>query len=176
MSTENKVENTIEPGAEVSLGTKNQKKAIKSFKGTGVKKVEGISRAVIRKRSGPVLLIESPEVYRTPNGSYLVFGEAKVQEQPDFTKQLADLTEGEKDAGAEKTPEAIQADLASAAENPSAAEEDKAIPDEEVNTEGLDEENIKIIQDQANVPKYKAANALRKHQGDLVNALMDLSN
>lgn len=176
MSAE-KPEQSIEAGAEVTVASKNQKKAIKSLKGTGIKKVDGISRVVLRKRQGVVLVVEQPEVYRTPNGSYIVFGEARVQTQ-DYQQQLAALTgqNGEAAAsGAEKTPEAIQADLAANVDKLTVAEEDEDVPDAEVDTSGLDEETIEMVMDQANVSRAKAAKALRENKGDLVNSLLQLT-
>lgn len=177
MSAE-KPEQTIEAGAEVTVASKNQKKAIKALKGTGVKKVDGITRVVLRKRQGVVLVVEQPEVYRTPNGSYVVFGEAHVQTQ-DYQQQLAALTGNNganaPAAGAEKTPEAIQADLAANVDKLNVADEEEDVPDAEVDTTGLDDDTLEMVMDQANVSKAKAAKALRENNGDLVNSLLQLT-
>ena len=47
--------------------------------------------------------------------------------------------------------------------------------DEEVDAEGLDESDIKIIMEQANVSRSKAIKSLREHDNDVVNTIMDLS-
>lgn len=176
----------IEQGADVSVLPKSNKRAVKALKGTGVKKVDGINRVVLRKRGGVSFVIEQPEVFRTPNGSYIVLGEARVQSQ-DVAKQLAQLTgqqNGAEDSaaaeaasqatGVNKSPEAITADLEAAAANKK-NEPVSEVPDEEVDTTGLDGDKLDMIMQQANCNKNQAAKALRDHDGDLVNALMALT-
>lgn len=171
---------TIPAGAEVSILNKNEKKARKLLKGTGIKKVDGIQRVVLRRRGGVSFVIEKPDVYRTPNGGYIVFGEAKVQNQ-DFAQQLAALNQGGASeaaaaaAGDDKSPEAITKDL-EAAVNKVSIEEEPEVDDADVDTTGLDEDKITMIIEQANVSKAKAVKALRENNGDLVNTLMALTN
>lgn len=174
MSTE---QQQVEAGAEVTVVNKNQKKALKLLKGTGLKKVEGINRVVLRKAQGQTFTIANPEVYRTPNGSYVVLGEPTAQD--DVAKQLEALTSAAGSAApeeAEKTPEAIQADLAASAENLKITEADEDVADEDVDVTGLDPETITMIQEQGNVSKAKAVKALRENNGDLVNTLMQLTS
>jgi len=169
----------IPAGAAVSVASKNQKKAMKALKGTGIKKVDGFQRVVIRKRQGPVFVIESPEVYRTPNGSYVVFGEA-VEQKQDYAQQLANLGQQQgaeaPAAEADKSPEAIQADLAANVDQLKVKDDEPEVPDNEVNLEGLDADSVEMIQQQANVSKAKAATTLRANNGDVVNALLSLTS
>ncbi|GMM50852.1 Egd2 protein [Starmerella bacillaris] len=169
-------EQHIEEGTQISVASKNQKKALKALKGSGIKKVEGINRVIIRKGDGTTFIVADPEVYRTPNGSYIVLGEPSTQE--DVSKQLEALTsQASAAAEADKSPESIEADLAANAEKlkEANAAEEEDIPDDQVDTTGLDADTIAMVQDQGNVSKAKAVAALRANNGDLVNTLMQLT-
>lgn len=168
------VPNTIEAGADVSVSSKS-KKALKLLKGTGIKKVDGITRVVVRKRGGVAFVIEKPDVYRTPNGSYIVLGEPRLQQQ-DLGQQLAQMTGQDAPGAADKSPEAVTADLEAAVKNASIKDDAEEEDDAEVDTTGLDEDKIQMIMDQANTSKAKAVKALREHGGDLVNTLMALTS
>ncbi|PRT52542.1 Nascent polypeptide-associated complex subunit alpha [Wickerhamiella sorbophila] len=175
----NETENQpIEEGATVNVISRNEKKARKLLKGTGIKKVEGVNRVVLRRRGGSSFVISNPEVYRTPNGSYIVFGTAQVHQQ-DFAQQLAQLG-GQAAAGAagadDKSPEAINADLEAAVSKMHVNGEPEEEDDAEVDVTGLDEEKLTLVMEQANVSKAKAAKALRENNGDLVNSLMALTS
>lgn len=159
----------IPEGAEVKVVSKQEKKALKHLKGTGIKPVTNISRVVLRKRGGVTLVIDQPSVYRTPNNAFIVFGEPRVQEQ-DIAKQLAALT-GKDGAASTQTSESIQADLEAAASSKPVDDDDGGDDD----GEGLDAETIKIIMDQANCSRAKAIKALRKNNSDIVNAIMELT-
>merc|ERR1712228_989908 len=47
--------------------------------------------------------------------------------------------------------------------------------DEDVDTTGLDENDIQMVVEQASVSRSKAVKALRNHDGDIVNAIMELT-
>ena len=47
--------------------------------------------------------------------------------------------------------------------------------DEDVDTTGLDENDIQMVVEQASVSRAKAVKALRNHDGDIVNAIMELT-
>lgn len=61
-----------------------------------------------------------------------------------------------------------------------AANENKVAEVEEessgpVDETGLNQDDIELVMQQANVPRQKAAKALREHNSDIVNAIMSLS-
>ncbi len=53
--------------------------------------------------------------------------------------------------------------------------EDEPEDDGELDTTGLDENDINMVVEQANVSKKKAVKALRNNDGDIVNAIMALT-
>jgi len=48
-------------------------------------------------------------------------------------------------------------------------------PEQELDSSGLDENDIKMVMEQGNVPRNKAITALRNNDGDIVNAIMQLT-
>lgn len=177
----------IPQGADVSIvPNKNEKKAKELIKKLGLKQIKGISRVTFKQRGNLIYAIDAPEVYRSQAGTYVVFGEAKVD---DMNQRIAEaqaqqaqqeaLQKAAADAGAagdDKSPEAITADLEKASlqggeSNADAAEDDN----EEVDETGINPKDIDLIVEQTRVSRGAAVKALKKHDGDMVNALMELS-
>lgn len=163
----------IPQGAEINIISKNEKKARELIKKLNLKQVKGISRVTFKQRGNLIYAIDEPDVYRSPAGTYVVFGEAKVD---DMNARLAEAQAAQAAAAAssevpDKSPESITADLQQASLNDKVEEVDEADEDEE----GLDSNDIDIIVEQTQVPRGKAVAALRKHKGDMVNAIIELS-
>lgn len=182
------VENGEVPaGADVVVHNRNEKKARQSLVKLGLKPVPGITRVFFKRSRNMMFTIQNPEVYKSPAGVYIVFGEAKVDNQSaDMAARLAAIQSqavtagGMPQAPTSKDPASITADLEAAVANttltdsgePVAEEED----DDEVDTTGISEDDIKIIMDQGNVSKAKAVASLRKNNGDIVNTIMELTS
>ncbi|TID17690.1 hypothetical protein CANINC_003959 [Pichia inconspicua] len=170
----------IPQGAEVTVIPKAEKKAKDALLKLGLKPLKDISRVTFRKKNNTILAIEKPEVYKTQGGSYIIFGEAKVE---DLTKRYEEAMAAQ-EAAAEvnnavnnldenNLASSIQEDLKKASlEDKSADAEDD---DEEVDVTGLEESDITVIMEQTNCSRNKAAKALKEHKGDIVNAIMSLS-
>ncbi|CDR38990.1 CYFA0S02e10154g1_1 [Cyberlindnera fabianii] len=174
---EQKIEEISEvpQGANVSVFSKNEKKARALIAKLNLREVKGISRVTFKRRGNQIFAIDNPDVYKSAAGTYIVFGEAKLE---DFAQRMAEA-QAQSDAGADeglapKDPASITADLeaASLLDKPQETEDD----DEEVDETGLKEEDINVVIEQANVSRAKAAKALKKHDGDIVNAIMELSS
>ncbi|CCE73198.1 Piso0_000224 [Millerozyma farinosa CBS 7064] len=169
----------IPQGADVSILSKNEKKARELIKKLNLKEIKGITRVTFKQRGNLIYAIDQPDVYRSAAGTYVVFGEAKVD---DMNKRIAEAQQQQAQQEAltkaaenkeDKSPDSITADLqnASISEGQKAEEED----DKDVDETGLDPKDIDIIVEQTQVSRGKAVNALRKHDGDMVNAIMELS-
>lgn len=168
----------IPQGAEINIISKNEKKARELIKKLNLKQVKGISRVTFKQRGNLIYAIDQPDVYKSAAGTYVVFGEAKVD---DMNQRLAEAqaaqqqaAEAGEDAPVDKSPESITADLEKASLNPT-KEEEPVDEDGEVDETGLEASDIAIIVEQTQVSRAKAVAALRKHKGDMVNAIMDLS-
>lgn len=176
--SEQKIEE-IPEGAEVSILSKNEKKARKALLKLGLKAVPGITRVTFKRKGNYILAIESPEVFKSPAGAYVVFGEAKVD---DLNKRYAEAAAAQEAAqeaaapegGASKDPASITADLEAAAATGDAGKEAED-DNEDVDATGVDEADIELVMEQTNVSRGKAVKALKEHNGDMVNAIMSLS-
>ena len=154
---------------------RNEKKAREELLKLGLKPITGIHRITF-VRGKTIFAISEPEVYKNPaSDSYIVFGEARV-EDPGFQAQMAAAQRMVQQAAAQSAQnQAVSGETASAqsadyTETAAAAEDD-----DEESAEGLNESDIKIVMDQANVSRGKAIIALREHDNDVVNTIMDLS-
>ncbi|CUM49988.1 unnamed protein product [Debaryomyces tyrocola] len=178
----------IPQGADVSILSKNEKKARELIKKLNLKQIKGITRVTFKQRGNLIYAIDQPDVFRSAAGTYVVFGEAKVddmnkriaeaqqqQAQQEALSKAAGETDEAGEAGQEdKSQEAITADLEKASLNANKIEEEEA-DDGEVDESGLDAKDIDIIVEQTQVSRSKAVKALRAHDGDMVNAIMELS-
>eukprot|EP00997_Jenningsia_sp_PLL12_P011109 NODE_8585_length_404_cov_7.546479_g7706_i0.p4 GENE.NODE_8585_length_404_cov_7.546479_g7706_i0~~NODE_8585_length_404_cov_7.546479_g7706_i0.p4 ORF type:complete len:103 (-),score=54.55 NODE_8585_length_404_cov_7.546479_g7706_i0:69-377(-) len=99
-----------------------------------------------------------PDVYKSPStDTYIIFGEAKIE-----------------DMASERGKEAAQAFKPSAA-RPPAAVADAEDDDEEGDAGDLDDKDIELVMNQANVSRSRAVKALSNNEGDIVNAIMELT-
>lgn len=180
----------IQTGSGVTVHNRNEKKARKLIEKLNLKKVDGISRVFFKKAKGIVFTIDNPDVYKNPStGTYVVFGEAKMNNQSgDMAQKLAALQQqgGQGgDAAAAAAAAAQQQSAGEAAKDPTAdlgaavantsIKDDAAEEDENVDATGLSEDDIKLIMEQANASRGKAVAALKKNNSDVVNSIMELT-
>jgi len=138
---------------------KQEKKARKTIQKLGLKPQKGFTRVTIKKSKNILFVISNPDVYKAPSSdTYIVFGNAKIEDmnqtQRDFLPdKWAPTTE----------PKATM---------PTIQEEKET---ESVDTTGLDENDIKMVMEQASVSRAKAVKALKAHNGDIVNSIMELT-
>jgi nascent polypeptide-associated complex subunit alpha len=171
----------IPQGAEVTVIPKAEKKARDALLKLGLKPLKEISRVTFRKKNNTILAIERPEVYRTLGGSYIIFGEAKVE---DLNKRYQEAMAAQQAArevnDAVNPPQgddlaaSIQDDLKKASLEDKSADAE-ADDEEPADATGLEESDITVIVEQANTTRNKAIKALRENNGDIVNAIMSLS-
>ncbi|KAG0231597.1 hypothetical protein BGW42_008748 [Actinomortierella wolfii] len=145
--------------------SRNEVKARKAMSKLGLKQVKGITRVTIRRTRQPILAISQPDVFKSVNTeTYVVFGEA-VADDFNMAAQLQAAQDVLKDA------EAQEAAKAAAGEEDKAEEDD----DEEVDETGVEANDIDLVVAQANVSRKKAVKALKNNNGDIVNAIMELT-
>ena len=159
-------EETEGEGGDAATGkqSRSEKKSRKAMQKLGMKPVPNVLRVTIKKSKNILFLLSKPDVFKSPNSdTYVVFGEAKIE----------DLSAQASAQAAEQFKEAIQASSAEAETAEAAPEEE----DEggEVDTSGLEENDIDLVMQQAGVSKGKAVKALRKTKGDIVSAIMELT-
>lgn len=176
--------------------TRGEKKSRKAMQRLGMKPVPGIVRVTVKKSknvrvSGGVgsvscggcvkrytvltalppfafaqilFVIQKPDVFKSPASStYVIFGEAKIE---DLSAQAQSMA-----AEQFRAPDVARVPTATAAEGEADADDD----DEEVDASGLEQKDIDLVISQAGVSRAKAVKALKKNEGDIVNAIMELT-
>jgi nascent polypeptide-associated complex subunit alpha len=109
-----------------------------------------------------LFVISKPDVFKSPNSdTYVIFGEAKIE---DLSSQL-------QTQAAEQFKAPDLSNVISKAE-PSAAAQD----DEEVDESGVEPKDIELVMTQATVSRSRAVKALKAANGDIVTAIMELTN
>jgi len=152
--------------------SKNEKKVRKAIDKFGFKEATGFTEMRVQTGKNIVLCIENPAVKKLATGRgefmYAVFGKVDVKDHnmheaqaEQMMRQLQMMQEQKEKAGAE------------------GEDSDEDCPDlADVNFEEageINEDDLKLVMDQAGVSKAKAIAALNKSEGDVVNAIMALS-
>eukprot|EP00937_MAST-01D_sp_MAST-1D-sp2_P002961 g2961.t1 len=145
---------------------RSEKKSRKAMQKLGMRPVPGIVRVTVKKSKNILFVIGKPDVFKSPSSdTYIIFGEAKIE----------DLSAQAQTAAAEqfRAPESsvAAADAVPAAATPAADADD----DEEVDESGVEPKDIELVMSQAAVSRAKAVKALKSNDGDIVNAIMELT-
>ncbi|RWW55142.1 hypothetical protein BHE74_00038237 [Ensete ventricosum] len=130
-----------------SKQSRSEKKSRKAMLKLGMKPIPGVSRVTVKK---------SKNVY-----TYVIFGEAKIE---DLSSQLQ--TQAAEQFKAPDLSHVISKPEPSAAAN----------DDEEVDETGVELKDIELVMTQAGVSRSKAVKALKAADGDIVTAIMELTN
>ncbi|XP_057550286.1 nascent polypeptide-associated complex subunit alpha-like protein 1 [Amaranthus tricolor] len=142
--------------------TRSEKKSRKAMLKLGMKPITGVSRVTVKKSKNILFVISKPDVFKSPTSdTYVIFGEAKIE---DLSSQLQTQA-----AEQFKAP-----DLASSISKPETSA--MAQDDEDVDEEGVEPKDIELVMTQAGVPRGKAVKALKAADGDIVSAIMELTN
>jgi len=153
-------------------GNKSEKKVRKALGKLGMTKVHGVNRVTVKPKDNNILIIKDAEVFSSKDveNTFIIFGEltfdepdkkAAKEELQKFTKEGTTL-QNEGVTTTEKPKENIVIE-----------EED---PNAEVNAAGLDESAIQTVMEEGNCSKAKAVKILRSTDGDVVAALLKLTD
>ena len=143
---------------------RSEKKSRKAMHKLGMKPVAGIIRVTVKKSKNILFVISKPDVFKSPStDTYIIFGEAKIEDlSAQAQSQAAQQFRAPQDMGAA-----------------AAASGDAAVADEEdegdVDESGVVSRDIDLVIQQAGCSRSRAVKALRDNDGDIVNAIMDLS-
>jgi nascent polypeptide-associated complex subunit alpha len=109
--------------------------------------------------------ISKPDVFKSPNSdTYVIFGEAKVE---DLSSQLQTQA-----AEQFKAPDLSQ--MMPKPETSDLGQEENE--EEELDETGVEPKDVELVMTQASVSRPKAVKALKTSGGDIVSAIMDLTN
>ncbi|XP_042412873.1 nascent polypeptide-associated complex subunit alpha-like protein 1 [Zingiber officinale] len=149
-------------GSGRSKQSRSEKKSRKAMLKLGMKPVPGVSRVTVKKSKNILFVISKPDVFKSPTSdTYVVFGEAKIE---DLSSQL-------QTQAAEQFKAPDMSHVISKPE-PSAIAQD----DEEVDETDVEPKDIELVMTQAGVSRSKAVTALKAAEGDIVTAIMELTN
>ena len=146
---------------------KAEKKVRKALSKLGMTKIEGVNRVTMKQKDSYILYVKEPEVFcssQNPN-SYIVFGELTFE---DSERKLAQETIAELKKEGEK--------LKTVTEKKEEPKVEVVQEGEELNEEGLEKEAIETVMNEGKCSRQAAIKALRAHNGDTVEALLDVGN
>uniref|UniRef100_A0ACD5XD40 Uncharacterized protein n=1 Tax=Avena sativa TaxID=4498 RepID=A0ACD5XD40_AVESA len=154
-------------GGDASGGSKqsrSERKSRKAMQKLGMQAITGVSRVTVKKSKTVMFVISKPDVFKSPHSdTYIIFGEAKIE---DLSNQM------QTQAAAQFKAPAGGRGVPSKGESSVAAAHD----DEEEDETGVDKKDIELVMTQASVPRSRAVKALKAADGDIVSAIMELTN
>uniref|UniRef100_A0A6M2EDX8 NAC-A/B domain-containing protein n=1 Tax=Populus davidiana TaxID=266767 RepID=A0A6M2EDX8_9ROSI len=145
-----------------SKQSRSEKKSRKAMLKLGMKTIPGVSRVTVKKSKNILFVISKPDVFKSPTSdTYVIFGEAKIE---DLSSQL-------QTQAAEQFKAPDLSHVISKPETSAIAQDD-----EEVDETGVEPKDIELVMTQAGVSRSKAVKALKAADGDIVSAIMELTN
>ncbi|XP_058105793.1 nascent polypeptide-associated complex subunit alpha-like protein 1 [Magnolia sinica] len=146
-----------------SKQSRSEKKSRKAMLKLGMKPIPGVSRVTVKKSKNILFVISKPDVFKSPTSdTYVIFGEAKIE---DLSSQLQTQA-----AEQFKAPDLTHV-ISNKPESSAMAQDD-----EDVDETGVEPKDIELVTTQAGVSRSKAVKALRAADGDIVSAIMELTN
>lgn len=110
-----------------------------------------------------LFVISKPDVFKSPaSDTYVIFGEAKIE---DLSSQL-------QSQAAEQFKAPNLSNVISKPEPSTVAQDDE----DDVDETGVEPKDIELVMTQAGVSRAKAVKALKAANGDIVSAIMELTN
>ncbi|KAK2652178.1 hypothetical protein Ddye_012034 [Dipteronia dyeriana] len=147
-----------------SKQSRSEKKSRKAMLKLGMKPLLGVSRVTVKKSKNILFVISKPDVFKSPTSdTYIVFGEAKIE---DLSSQLQSQA-----AEQFRAPPSNVTNVASKPETSVVTQDD-----EEVDETGVEPKDIELVMTQAGVTRPRAVQALKAADGDIVSAIMELTN
>merc|ERR1712048_1329795 len=156
----------VEPDEDESSNkqSRSEKKSRKAIMKLGMKQMHDINRVTIKKSKNVLFVIQSPEVFKGTGNTYIIFGEAKI-EDVSGQRQMSEAAKF-----------AEQGETMAASSLPDVAEIDGDEDDDDEDDGDLAEDDINLVMSQASVSRGKAIKTLKENDQDVVNSIMALSS
>lgn len=163
-------ETQLPEGSEVTLLSKNEKKARKLFAKLGMKKVNSINRIVLRRSDNVHFVVSQPEVFRA-GSTYIVFGVIKVEDYRKIMQQAEAMQRQQ-----EETGESTEYDAEGTGSGIKSGDMSDASV-EELNSAGISNQDISMIKDQIpSATNNQILKAYNENNKDVVNTVIALSS
>ena len=146
---------------------KAEKKVRKALSKLGMTKIEGINRVTMKQKDSYILYVKDPEVFCSSQNqnSFIIFGELTFE---DHERKLAQETIAQLKKEGEK--------LKTVTEKKEEPKVEVVQEGEELSEEGLEKEAIETVMNEGKCSRQAAIKALRAHNGDPVEALLEVGN
>ncbi|KAL7146045.1 hypothetical protein ABFS83_06G014700 [Erythranthe nasuta] len=162
----------VSPGSnDSSKQSRSEKKSRKAMLKLGMKPITGVSRVTIKRTKNIMFFISKPDVFKSPNSeTYVIFGEAKIE---DLSSQIQTQA-AQQFRIPDKESVMAKSEISLSAAFRQVDEEEEDV--EEVDETGVEPRDIDLVMTQAGVSRNKAVKALKTQNGDIVSAIMELTN
>ena len=144
---------------------KAEKKVRKALSKLGMTKVDGVNRVTMRQKDSYILYVKNPEVFSSPQNpnSFIIFGELTFEDDEKKLKQ--DTIEQLRKEGEQ---------LKTVKEKKEEPKVEVVQEGEELSEEGLEKEAIETVMNEGKCSRQAAIKALKAHNGDPVEALLEI--
>jgi len=115
-----------------------------------------------------LFVISKPDVFKSPaSDTYVIFGTSDIEDLSNaaLSKKAQQVLETETPNPQEKTT--IEKEHVKVEE---------VFEEEKIDETGLEQKDIELVMTQASVSRPRAVKALKSQKGDIVNAIMELTN
>ncbi|XP_020170377.1 nascent polypeptide-associated complex subunit alpha-like protein 1 [Aegilops tauschii subsp. strangulata] len=146
-----------------SRQSRSEKKSRKAMEKLGMKAITGVSRVTIKKSKTVSYVLSKPDVFKSSQSdTYVMFGEVKLEDPS--TQLQTQAAEQFKVPGPSSVISRGEPSVAAAQDN------------EEVDDTDVDKKDVELVMRQASVSRSRAVKALKAADGDIVSAIMELTN
>merc|ERR1712151_493936 len=161
---ENKAEENDTENSGAHKASRGEKKFKKSLVKMGLKEVSGINRVTLKTSKNFVLYIEDPDILKSSDNAYVIFGECKMF---DYGQNFA----ADKASAFQKPEDPTLANDAKAETKPEVKVEEEGGDADDEDAGDIPEESINTLMEYANCSRAKAIKGLKKTNGDVVEAI-----
>ena len=157
--------------------SRSEKKARKALLKLGLRPVQDVFRVAIKQPKDIIFVISDPDIFKSPTSdTYVVFGEPKMEDLG--SKAVAKAAEQFKaDTDLDGVGKSAQEGPPSLLPGESVGVSNKfeRNPDDVFRAEGINQADVKLIMAQTQCTQEKAIQALKNKKGDLLTAILELS-
>merc|ERR1712151_738666 len=154
-------DDAADAGNPAHKASRGEKKFKKSLVKMGLKQVTGINRVTLKTSKQFVLYIEDPDILKSTDNAYVIFGECKMF---DYGQNFA----ADKAAQFQKPEEAK---VNETADKPEVKVDEDAEEGDAEDPGDIAEDSINTLMEYANRSRAKAIKGLKKTNGDVVEAI-----
>jgi len=156
--------------------SRSEKKCRKALSKLGLKPVTGIHRVTLKRAGNQLFVLLKPDVFRAPGtDTFIIFGEARLEDDSAVLQKKAQQMLSEESAKLQKEQAATPEKSTPKVEEVEEGTAGEVAEEEAVDETGVEAKDIDLVLTQTGVSRARAVKALKAHDGDIVNAIMELT-